>query len=643
MILSITEYKNKLASLIRHSDESKWISGDDAQVLLSQIANDQLIIGVIGQMNVGKSSLINALVFGKEVLPTSETPMTAALTYISYGDSSSATVEMLSESDYNQILEKAQFDITEDNKTEVQAAKSIIEKIEVISDKNSLFGSKIQIPFEDYEEYVGANGKYTPLVKYLRLTINNPQLKGICIVDTPGYNDPVASRDLTTKSFLSQANVIIMVQDVMGYFTKTDVDIIKDQIPNSGVGKLIVALNKSDSISKQELETVVISANEHKNKLATDNPDISCLLEECKIIPISSVMSLISQLPDDEVNQNDVLSFWKSEIEYNCPELDSRDYLVASGIPSLQSEISDMVLRQKKDILLKAPCEKLQALLQASFNRMIVERDALEETNQYLSDQQLDFESVLEDLNSFELQVTQLLSDTVSSCEEESLSKIETTRFNLRDQRDRAIKNINFSEKQSKKYLRTCFNEVEDVYFRLNISFSDTLRLLGNDISDFMHGEISSLESRMNHIVLTNAQLIHTSVIKRINKTINGLIPRTIGGEKEMKASFPDYWERQDLYQIGIRSFFRTMIQESFSNNYINSITSVYKDATTKLLDVIEKEITSIIIDTKSQYTTDEAVSIEQRIVENNKRIMKIDSILPTINSFKTEISSLLN
>ena len=48
-------------------------------------ANRDLQIGIVGRVKAGKSSLLNALLFsGESILPKAPTPMTAALTILSY-------------------------------------------------------------------------------------------------------------------------------------------------------------------------------------------------------------------------------------------------------------------------------------------------------------------------------------------------------------------------------------------------------------------------------------------------------------------------------------------------------------------------------------------------------------------------------
>lgn len=642
MILSINEYKEKVISFIKEAKEKGWVSEEDSHTLFDQISKDELTIGVVGQMNVGKSSLINALIFGKETLPTSETPMTAALTYINYGETPSANVEMLSVSDYEEIKEKTDTEITEDNKEEVESARKIIKSIEAVPSYKDALGKTMNITLSEFDEYVGAGGTYTPMVKFLRLTLNNPELKGYCVVDTPGYNDPVSSRDMTTKKFLSKANVIIMVQDIQSHFSKPDMDLIREQIPNSGIGKLVIVLNKKDSISGDDIERVVENAIEHKQEIISKEEEIAPLLKSCNIIPISSIMSLLGQLSEEEIEKDEALSFWHSQMEYDFPAIRKEDYEANSSVPLLQQEISDIVLRQKKDILLGAPCKKLQALLQTVINKNNIEKESLEETNTFLSDQQFDLESVLQDLDNFELLVTEYMDDTISDSETATHRKIENTRIVLRDLRDAEIKNINFAEKKTKNYLRYCFNTIEDVFIKLNIKFDDTLRQLGSEMSNCLHTEVAELERKMNLIVLHNAQQIHTSVMKRVSKTINSSIPRDLVENQSVDASFPDFWERQDVYQMGIRTYFRKMVQESFSNEYINSRISTYENTSSKLLDTIENSISGIIRDTKKQFDTTGVVDIEKKISENEKRMSKIDEINENVELLKDNVVNLM-
>ena len=66
-----------------------------------------LRIGVIGKMKAGKSSFLNALIFGDKILPTGDKPVTVTLTEISYAEKDSAEVQFLTEDDISAIRKLA--------------------------------------------------------------------------------------------------------------------------------------------------------------------------------------------------------------------------------------------------------------------------------------------------------------------------------------------------------------------------------------------------------------------------------------------------------------------------------------------------------------------------------------------------------
>ena len=71
--------RDHLARLVAFSQQFR----DDADALLQE--NRNLRIGVVGQINAGKSSFLNAFLFeANDMLPKAATPMTAALTIIKY-------------------------------------------------------------------------------------------------------------------------------------------------------------------------------------------------------------------------------------------------------------------------------------------------------------------------------------------------------------------------------------------------------------------------------------------------------------------------------------------------------------------------------------------------------------------------------
>ena len=77
--------KEAQRALIKQAADNGFITDEQRREFEQKLDNDVLTIGVIGQMKAGKSTFLNAFVFERDVLPAATTPMTAALTVITYG------------------------------------------------------------------------------------------------------------------------------------------------------------------------------------------------------------------------------------------------------------------------------------------------------------------------------------------------------------------------------------------------------------------------------------------------------------------------------------------------------------------------------------------------------------------------------
>ena len=96
------------------------------------------------------------------------------------------------------------------------------------------------------KQYVGARGKFTSVVKALHLYIDNENLDGLRIVDTPGVNDPVVTRDAKTSEFLREAHGVLMLISAMQPMSATDIDLLNERIGKEGISSVVLVVNKID-------------------------------------------------------------------------------------------------------------------------------------------------------------------------------------------------------------------------------------------------------------------------------------------------------------------------------------------------------------------------------------------------------------
>ncbi|MCQ2861246.1 hypothetical protein JT061_01175 [Helicobacter pylori] len=110
-------------------------------------------------------------------------------------------------------------------------------------------------------QFVGANGKYMPYTKAVQISLNNPNLKDLEVIDTPGVNDPIVSREERTKALLKDCDVVFIVSPSGQFLTDSDMDLF-DRVSNKeGLQEIYFVASQTDSAvcSPSEVE----KSNQH--------------------------------------------------------------------------------------------------------------------------------------------------------------------------------------------------------------------------------------------------------------------------------------------------------------------------------------------------------------------------------------------
>ncbi len=105
-------------------------------------------------------------------------------------------------------------------------------------------------------QFVGADGKYMPYTKVVRISLNNPNLKDLEVIDTPGVNDPIVSRGERTKALLKDCHVVFIVSPSNQFLTESDMDLF-DRVSNKeGLQEIYFVASQADSavLSMSEVE-----------------------------------------------------------------------------------------------------------------------------------------------------------------------------------------------------------------------------------------------------------------------------------------------------------------------------------------------------------------------------------------------------
>ena len=353
-------------------DEGNKKDGKDkvCDQMIKAIESDKLILGVIGQMKCGKSTFLNAFVFGKEILPAATTPMTAALTIITYGQSEKMVAEFYNSEEWAEQKQIASLDIEEFagdsvQQSKIKAAKELVSQSQKLGNDINLYLGKTQTDtLDSLIQYVGADGKYVSITKSVKIEYPADYLKGVEIVDTPGFNDPIQSREERTKDFLKRADAVLMMLYANQPFSQEDNAILFDNVRKCGVGKVLVAVNKYDlPLSNGETEKEMTDYVKGQLELAIENCGDSMIGrafgDDVSPVCISAQMELLSQLSMSEISKEEDKKFHLDKYYKDFGISSQQKLHEISNFDKMVAKIKKMLSEDKTEILFRKPVSRV--------------------------------------------------------------------------------------------------------------------------------------------------------------------------------------------------------------------------------------------------------------------------------------------
>ena len=412
--------KQRLIEMARKAKAYGWINDQLEHDIIDKINNAVLTLGVIGQMKCGKSTFLNAFVFGNKVLPVATTPMTATLSVITYGEKERIEAEFYTTDEWEEQELLAKRDLkdasSEALKSSINAAKELMSKATPLGGEvQSLLGTKKKDSLDNLEQYVGADGRYVAITKSVTIYRQEEYLKGVEIVDTPGLNDPVASREERTKDFLQRADVVLLMLYAKQPFSSTDSEILFEYVRQCGIGNVLICVNKYDEIYGENGDSDVIEYIKNEiNKKCDEIGDetMNAILENCEPIMVSAGMALcatmgLSKAKEDRDLKGILERAW-SLFEISGP----KQLYEKSQISQLIDAIRNLLEHDKLAILVRARENELRQAGQR--RKEMFEKDLILAKQQIenldMSDDQLDtrLESIKEASTRIERRIERL-------------------------------------------------------------------------------------------------------------------------------------------------------------------------------------------------------------------------------------------
>lgn len=325
--------KDQSSTILAHIEEKE-----------KSLRANKFIVSVSGQIKSGKSTLINALIFNDNILPVDDTPHTAKITLIEYGEKRGFKIIFYSEKEWESLKQ-----------SEVDGKNYFTQYIEPdvnICIENGIFEAEV-IRSEAFikwekdlcklDDYVARGGKYTPFVNQVKIVIDNKDFKELEIVDTPGINDPNPMRSKTTTDWISKADANIYVTYAKRALDKSDMDFIDQYLLGIPSKQRLTVVNKIDLVeNQQELDAWI--------KEVSQNPEFinrKIFSKDSVTVCVSSLAALIDKMS----TKGTPLS---KDLEYYAEQMDDKGFLEPEthNFKTLVDKIYSVLVKSKGQGLL---------------------------------------------------------------------------------------------------------------------------------------------------------------------------------------------------------------------------------------------------------------------------------------------------
>lgn len=420
--------KQRLIEMARKAKAYGWIDAQRERDIVDKINNAVLTLGVIGQMKCGKSTFLNAFVFGDNVLPAATTPMTAALSVITYGEKEKIEIDFYTADEWaeQELLAERELDkAPEVEKPGIKVAKELLSKAQPLGAQiKSLLGTKREDSMENLKEYVGADGRYVAITKSVTIYRPEEYLRGVEIVDTPGLNDPVASREERTRTFLNKADVVLLMLYAKRPFDATDSEILFENVRQCGIGNVLICANKYDEIygEKGDSEVIDYIKNEINNKCdVIGDETMNEILKNSEPILVSALMALCAEMSLDAVKNDEEFHFHWNNLCKKFGISTQKEFYKISHISQLIDAIRRLLEHDKLAILIRARENELrqagQRKIETAEKKLYLAKQQIE--NLDMSDDQLDsrLKSVAEASARIERKIERIESSLIDNIE----------------------------------------------------------------------------------------------------------------------------------------------------------------------------------------------------------------------------------
>lgn len=282
MIADITTALENTGEVMSQLELTK--QAEQAREASDRVKSHVFSVGIMGEFKRGKSTVINALL-GEEIAPADVVPASATLNRITYGLNPKATI------------------VYKDGRREEVPVDKIADYVTKITEGAAATAELVEQAVVEYP---------------CQFCQNNVE-----IIDTPGLNDD-ERMDAISESVIPKLDAVVLVLSAGSPFSKSEAEFVRNKLMTSDVTRLIVLVNRIDTIYGEKDRTRVLESIREKivreildrtasihgadSKLYQDTKD---KLADIKLYPLSAIQALVGRMENkpELVEQSGILAF----------------------------------------------------------------------------------------------------------------------------------------------------------------------------------------------------------------------------------------------------------------------------------------------------------------------------------------------
>ena len=336
-----------------------------------QLLDERFVLAVCGQMNSGKSTLLNAITFGRPVLPQQVTVTTAKLATLRRGDAEGFTASLFDKPEWALLREEAakiengQASLERDVEASAAAGYRVAELVQTPGRRMRREG------LDSLREFVAVperGGVVSPFVKLVEVDHVVDWLDAVVVADTPGFNDPNPVRNQVTASWISNADAIVFVTFAGQAMAQADVEFIDTHLVHVPARRRLIAVNKIDTVGDpSQVESFLDRLRQKDVRMR------SVFGDPGSIVLVCAQAGLIQAMRDAGLPRDEDLA--EEEAGYQEDgQLDAEFH----GLLRLRALIEKRLLENKGDAVVEAHEMFIDSIFERNLRRVEVELAGIE-------------------------------------------------------------------------------------------------------------------------------------------------------------------------------------------------------------------------------------------------------------------------